>query len=656
MSGWKKLAAASAAGGAGLNVEDVFSTDLWNGNSSTQDITNGIDLSTEGGMLWIKKRNSSTLADHVVYDSERTYLTYALHTNKTDAEGVELGMYAFNTDGYSLSNDSGAGQRVNTSGYTYAGWTWRKAPKFFDIQTWTGDGTSGRTISHDLGSTPGMVVVKCTSTAGTYWSTWHRSIGEKYILLNTTTGVTNAGFTRTVSSTEYELGPNWADENQSGRTYVGYFFAHNDGDGEFGPDGDADIIKCGSYTGNGLSTGPTVDLGFEPQWILTANITSAQYWTIYDNMRGLPVGGDDVRLHPNRDDSESTAFGALVDLLPNGFRPASSSNQINQNNDTYIYMAIRRGQMATPESASEVFGLNQYTGNNAAGRLITSSGTGVTDMAFINPSSGVGSRLATRLRGYPYIVRNDYNGEINSNTRFQSFDDNNGFYIGSNSQVNSSSYTYLAAMWTRAHGYFDVVEYKGSGGTATKDHNLGVVPEMMWLKNRNDTDGWGVYHKDVGATKTLSLDSHNGALTNSLAFNNTAPTETQFTVGSTFNFSSSFNFTAMLFASVSGVSKVGSYTGNGTSQTIDCGFSSGASYVLVKRTTTTSTGDWLEFNSEYGIVAGNELGWRVNAGGDTGSSVDIIDPANSGFVINQESSYNANVNNAEYIFYAIAAI
>ena len=63
----------------------------------------------------------------------------------------------------------------------------------------------------------------------------------------------------------------------------------------------------------------------------------------------------------------------------------------------------------------------------------------------------------------------------------------------------------------------------------------------------------------------------------------------------------------------------------------------------------------MEFNSEYGIVAGNEKAWRVNAGGDTGSGdLDIIDPANSGFIINEESSYNLNVNNANYIFNAIA--
>ena len=646
MSGWKKLAAASAAGGAALNVEDVFSTYLYTGNGGTQTITNGIDLSNEGGLVWIKRRETS--GSHILQDDERG--NKWLRTDLTSAE-LDFGSFAhtFNTDGFTLNVGN---TNTNASSGDYASWTFRKAPKFFDVVTYTGTG-SNQTISHNLGSTPGMIIVKAYSGTGG-WIVYDRSNGAtKYMILNGTTAVQTSSLAwndTAPTSTEFTVGT-LGGVNVSGRNYVAYIFAHNDGDGDFGPNGDADIIKCGSYTGTG-SAGLDVDLGFEAQWVLVKSTSSAN-WVLHDIMRGMSQGGDRT-LYPNTSDQEYLFTGK--EIIPNasGFTVNGTNSDTNQSGVTYIYMAIRRGQMATPESASEVFGLNQYTGNNTAGRLITSSGTGVTDMAFINHGGGVNSRLATRLRGYPYVTRDATSAEINSNTRFESFDDNNGFYIGNNSQVNSSSYTYLAAMWTRAQGYFDVVEYKGNGGTTTKDHNLGVVPEMMWLKNRNDTDPWGVYHKDVGATKSTPLNLNSAPLTNSLAFNNTSPTATQFTVGSTFNFSSSFNYTAMLFASVSGVSKVGSYTGNGTSQTIDCGFSSGASYVLVKRTD--ATGDWLEFNSEYGIVAGNELGWRVNAGGDTGGGVDIIDPANSGFVINQESSYNANVNNATYIFYAIAAI
>ena len=69
MSAWKKLAAAPAASGGSLNVEDVFSTYVYSGNTSTQTITNNIDLSGEGGMVWIKSRTSSNSPR--LFDTER---------------------------------------------------------------------------------------------------------------------------------------------------------------------------------------------------------------------------------------------------------------------------------------------------------------------------------------------------------------------------------------------------------------------------------------------------------------------------------------------------------------------------------------------------------------------------------------------------------
>ena len=61
--------ATAGAGGAGLDVDEVFSTDLYTGNSSSKTITNGIDLSGEGGLIWTKNRNSTDY--HVLQDDER---------------------------------------------------------------------------------------------------------------------------------------------------------------------------------------------------------------------------------------------------------------------------------------------------------------------------------------------------------------------------------------------------------------------------------------------------------------------------------------------------------------------------------------------------------------------------------------------------------
>ena len=140
-------------------IEDVFSTYLYTGNGSTQTITNGIDLSGKGGLVWMKGRSGAT--DHALYDTARG-ATKDLVSNSTAAETTQAtGLTAFSGTGFSI----GALAKLNTSSATYASWTFRKQAKFFDVVTWTGDGSFPRVISHALGAVPGCIIVKKTSAA-----------------------------------------------------------------------------------------------------------------------------------------------------------------------------------------------------------------------------------------------------------------------------------------------------------------------------------------------------------------------------------------------------------------------------------------------------------------------------------------------------------
>jgi hypothetical protein len=116
--------------------------------------------------------------------------------------------------------------------------------------------------------------------------------------------------------------------------------------------------------------------------------------------------------------------------------------------------------------------------------------------------------------------------------------------------------------------------------------------------------------------------------------------------------SSGENWVFYLFASAPGVSKVGSYTGNGSSQTINCAFTTGARFVLIKRTD--STGDWYVWDSARGIVAGNDPYLALNTAAAQVTSNDSVDTDSTGFVVNQVAASNINVNAATYIFLAIA--
>jgi len=134
--------------------DDLFSIDLWEGNGTARSITNGINLSGSGGLVWFKMRSSGFGPRFI--DTERG-VTKKLESTNNAAEGTEAqGLTAFNSNGFTI----GTADNYNLNNADLCAWTFRKQPKFFDVVTWTGDGTSNRTISHNLEQTPGMIIAK----------------------------------------------------------------------------------------------------------------------------------------------------------------------------------------------------------------------------------------------------------------------------------------------------------------------------------------------------------------------------------------------------------------------------------------------------------------------------------------------------------------
>jgi hypothetical protein len=141
---------------------------------------------------------------------------------------------------------------------------------------------------------------------------------------------------------------------------------------------------------------------------------------------------------------------------------------------------------------------------------------------------------------------------------------------------------------------------------------------------------------------------------NSLILNDTAPTATEFTVGASGwgTNDAAATYIAYLFATVAGVSKVGSYTGTGSNVDVDCGFSAGARFILIKRTD--STGDWYVYDSERGIVAGDDPYLLLNSTAAEVTSTDYIDPLSSGFTVTSSAPAGLNASGGTYIFLSIA--
>ena len=310
----------AAAAGAGLDIDEAFSTFVYDGSSSGQTITNNIDLSGEGGLVWIKSRTSADT--HLLFDTARGTGKYLIsHDTSQEATNNQL-LTAFNSNGFSLGTDFGA----NDPNQRYVSWTFRAAKGFADVVKITGDGTSGRNISHNLGQKPGMIIGTRYDANFEHWHVYHRSLdggnqpATHALRLNSTNaeGDESSYWNDTEpTSTQFTVGNNL---NHNGGSFIFYLFAHNNSDGGFGPDSDQDVIKCGSYTGNASGTGPEINLGFEPQWLLVKNAgNSSSDWLLLDVMRGWGMGDADIFLEPNTSGADQGSQN-WVDITPTGFK------------------------------------------------------------------------------------------------------------------------------------------------------------------------------------------------------------------------------------------------------------------------------------------------------------------------------------------------
>jgi len=634
----KALLSASVSAPPAVYVEDVFSTYLYTGNGGTQTITNGIDLSGKGGLVWIKGRSGAT--GHRLTDTARG-ATKSLESNSTTAEVTEsTGLTSFSSTGFAL----GADADYSTNAATYASWTFRKAEKFFDVVTYTGNG-SNRTIAHNLGSVPGTIIVKRTDTTGD-WQVYHRSLANtEYIVLNSTaakaTGTTRWNST-TPTSTVFSLGTD-ATVNASGGTYVAYLFAHDAGG--FGDSGSESVVKCGTFSGTGF-----VDLGWEPQWLLIKPYTQTYNWEMYDNMRGMaqPAGAGSARsLFPNLANAE--AVGGGISFEATGFTQTSFGG-------TYpcIYIAIRRGPMKTPTDATKVFKATFGDADGIAPGYV--SGFPVdTGFQFGNLSVQNLGYVTSRITGIGYLNPASIAAEVTAGQAANTFDFQNGF-VNTTGNLTAS----FSMLFRRAPGFFDVVAYTGTGAALTVNHNLGVAPEIVIIKNRGASGYWiagvpslisGSYAVNFSSSNAF-FDAGAGFLGNDSS--KIAPTATSISLGSTTSrYNASANtYIAYLFATCPGVSKVGSYTGTGTTLNVDCGFTAGARFVLIKRTD--SSGDWYVWDTARGIVSGNDPYLLLNSPDAEVTSTDYIDPLSSGFQISSTAPAAINASGGSFIFLAIA--
>jgi len=641
----KILKAAAGAAGDAVTVDQVFSTTLYTGNATTRNIQNGIDL-TKGGLVWTKARSASD--QHVLYDTERG-TSVRISTNDTDGNTTDTNeITAFNSDGYTLNSGGGF---TNDSPTTYVSYTFRQAPNFFDIVEFQGDGTSNRSITHNI-TNAGLIVVKQINSAGN-WFVWHRhfsslSSGSGYIQFNSQyQAIDTTGVIDNITSTSFDV--HAGATNGSGQSFVAYIFADNSSDSSI--DAADRMIACGSYSSgaSGTETPPEVSIGFEPQWLLVKNITtggSGNPWILVDTMRGWTIPSTTMTQPRALDTSLSNAEGTTRRFGPTatGFLVRDYHSSINYANQTYIFMAIRRDNQAEITDATDLFAVSQQISNGTGPSYVSNF---PVDMAINRFTSGTDAGLSDRLRGAKDLLTTHTLAEYSNSVK--QFDFSDGYYAAG-AGANSSYYSW---MWKRAKSYFDVVAYTGTGVAGrTVSHSLAAIPEMMWVKKRASPGSWAVYHS--GANAETNPENYHFFLNNTSAestdnnyyWYQTAPTATEFSLGISANVNqNNVTFIAYLFATLAGVSKVSSVVHSGTTN-VDAGFSNGCRFLLLKRAD--ATGDWLTYDSTRGIVSGNDPYLLLNSTAAQVTNTDYIDPYSAGFTLT--SSLTAGT----YIYYAIA--
>ena len=419
----------------------------------------------------------------------------------------------------------------------------------------------------------------------------------------------------------------------------------------FGESESENVIKCGSYSISSQNQSD-INLGWEPSFLLVKKASGTSNWWLLDAMRGMGPNHFNW-LYANTADYEEAKTYEGIYPTPTGFNHEPANNGQWSDGD-YIYIAIRRpdGYVGKPpELGTGVFAMAY---GNSAGTNPSYVSNFPVDFALLRqPATSEGWYTSGRLIQNKYLFTNTTNAETSVNNFV--FDHNNGWRDG------SAATNYLSWMWKR-HAGFDVVAYKGNSTAGHAiPHSLNKIPEMFWIKQRDGSAdyAWRVFHKDlnngVDAYQWMLEINSSAAENGGNVWFNQMPTSTHFMVKTspTTN-GSNVNYIAMLFASVDGISKVGSYTGDDSddgSYVINVGFT--PRFLIIKRADGST--DWKVFDTTNGFPtsgAANYLELNTTDARYTGSTPQVTQATNGFKLWSPGSPYNAN--NAKYIYYAHA--
>ena len=306
-----------------------FQTTLYTGNASAgHAITNSGNSDLAPNWVWIKSRDDTS--QHRIYDTVRG-VQKPLKSDLANAEGTDNnGVTAFGSDGFTLGNEA----QSNGNNLNFVSWNWKEQAGVFDIVSYTGNG-SNRTIAHNLGVVPKMMIVK-RRDASASWFVYHVANGNGNVMKLDNNEAVSAYAeywnSTTPTSSVFSLGTA-ATANADGGTFIAYLFGNKQG-----------VSKMGSYTGNGNADGAFVYLGFKPAFVMWKRTDTTNNWMIGDNKITTFNPKDNMM---RADVANAQLSTNPVDFLSNGFKIRLTGNAFNNSSGTYIYMAFAENPFVT---------------------------------------------------------------------------------------------------------------------------------------------------------------------------------------------------------------------------------------------------------------------------------------------------------------------
>ena len=327
----------------------------------------------------------------------------------------------------------------------------------------------------------------------------------------------------------------------------------------------------------------------------------------------------------------------------------------------------------TINKSSEYFNTKLYTGNGSTNAI-----TGVDfqpDFVWIKNRDDVhGHQLYDVIRGVTKrLSSNNTGAEATDSTGLTSFD-SDGFTVGSETAVNANTENIVAWNWLGANGTasntdgsitstvsanttsgFSIVSYTGTGSAGTIGHGLNAVPKMIISKSLANGEHWGTYHASLGNGKVIALNSTDGSITNSAYWNNTSPTTSVWSVGTSPLTNHPHASIAYCFAEKKGFSKFGSYTGNGSTDGtfVYTGFK--PSFILSKRTDVSGQ-NWTIWDNKRSSSNFNPTDKILHPNvSNTENTADDTDFLSNGFKL-RATALGMNASGSSYIYMAFAEV